>query len=384
MRSLESLDAMFRETVQQYGGVPTSALFDKRVTAPLRQLPLAVEQETGAHLPAARLGEIIEAGWLPALPHESEAGHEIGFAGYAPRRVSLYLRLEREGYDHAEIAALAAYEEALIDDYLTAGGYAYLDDPVDECVRHLTEEIREFVTAEEALAQGPHAPNFRWAQHLAETWGCPAGANVPTMRRGLSAMIARARAEIDRLQSTDWEAASAEARLLVERNAFVRRVDNDVARLWTVEVDQGQIAAGYSPMLMFRERGRTDERGYYFDGLLWELSLRSPWLTEDLDAITIRLPGLKIVGADVLTTRRHTPAEYKTAWQTFDLEMYLALRATLRGERTCPHCKTVLPGGADARRQYCSESCRQAARQRRYRERKPEQVKQSRQRWYRA
>jgi len=52
------------------------------------------------------------------------------------------------------------------------------------------------------------------------------------------------------------------------------------------------------------------------------------------------------------------------------------------GQRVCPHCLTPIPDGADHRRRYCDESCRRAAKQKRYRERHPDRVIETQQRYW--
>lgn len=69
-------------------------------------------------------------------------------------------------------------------------------------------------------------------------------------------------------------------------------------------------------------------------------------------------------------TRSPAPGEYDRLWKEYELEECFQVMAKIREERVCPNCMTAL-GEVDARRIYCSEKCRQSAKQKRYRDRNP-------------
>jgi hypothetical protein len=88
----------------------------------------------------------------------------------------------------------------------------------------------------------------------------------------------------------------------------------------------------------------------------------------------IRLPGLRLAAGIVHTTRTFTPSDYERVWKEYRLDEYSRAWATLKALRICLHCLTPLPAGTDEKRQYCQEACRNAARQRRFRQNRPERV----------
>jgi hypothetical protein len=85
-------------------------------------------------------------------------------------------------------------------------------------------------------------------------------------------------------------------------------------------------------------------------------------------------PGKILRRPRISSTRTLRPAEYDRPWKDHELETYLTTWAKLREQRLCLNCFNVLPGNADERKRFCSERCRNAARQRRHRTGNPEAV----------
>ena len=77
-------------------------------------------------------------------------------------------------------------------------------------------------------------------------------------------------------------------------------------------------------------------------------------------------------GDQLTATRPMPPSEYEKLYAASDLDAYFRTRAAVLGERVCPQCLDPLEDEADPKRRFCSDRCRNAARQRRYRRRKAE------------
>jgi hypothetical protein len=382
MQDIDALDRTFADHWEQ-GVVPGSMVFDKRVTGPLSKLQHTVFVETGEVLETERVSAIVENGWLPRLTYQADQSPEPGMPMYGPARVGFYLQLERMGYAPEELRMLAEYEEGYIDHCVAASELAYVDDPVVECIRHIEEELREVREAAAALHGEPSStPNFDWALALAAAFGVEGAGDIGRVRAGLMHEAQERVDHLDYLRNLDAEHLSEDQRFAIERNAFLIRVHNDTIRMWLITNDRAQIVAGYSPMLMFEHRGRDVERGHYFEGIVWEWSIGTAWVGENADAVTLRVPGFKLQGDLITQTETMPPAQYTDRWKTHRLDQYLTVRARLNGERACLHCHAPLPADADSRRRFCDDTCRAASRSRRYRERNPEQVKLSRNRWY--
>jgi predicted nucleic acid-binding Zn ribbon protein len=76
------------------------------------------------------------------------------------------------------------------------------------------------------------------------------------------------------------------------------------------------------------------------------------------------------------------PAEYGALWKKNDLDGYLDRWTKLKGERRCFNCFGALPEDSHDRRRFCGEKCRNAAKQRRLRERNPEAVERTQKRYW--
>src|SRR5439155_21324780 len=113
---VDLMGRFYDAALKHFGEPPLIAICDKRVVVPLDRLPEMVRDETGEELPASRLPDLVAAGWIPHLRDPSTGGP--GYALYAPSRVGLFLKLERDGYSPAELRVFASYEEHQIDEIL--------------------------------------------------------------------------------------------------------------------------------------------------------------------------------------------------------------------------------------------------------------------------
>jgi hypothetical protein len=118
---------------------------------------------------------------------------------------------------------------------------------------------------------------------------------------------------------------------------------------------------------------------------MWDITVESALAYGDSSEMTpIRVPGFLLQGERILPTRTLRPAEYAQRWRDHDLDAYLECWAGLRGERRCLNCFSALPGEADERKRFCNEKCRNAAKQRRHRERNPDSVERAQQRYWQS
>jgi len=123
--------------------------------------------------------------------------------------------------------------------------------------------------------------------------------------------------------------------------------------------------------------------GVKVEGILWDQTLQDAMAYGSMsDPAPIRVPGFLLKGNQVIPTRTLRPAEYGNLWREFDLDEYLECWSTVRGERQCLNCHRALPGEADDRKRFCGEKCRNAAKQRRFRERNPDSVERAQRRYW--
>lgn len=357
-----TLDQWYEEHVASMGCAPRVGLFDTRILFPLGELPSMVECETGEWLAEDRIEEIIAAGWFtPRALGEGDYG-EVGFPAYVPGRVGLFLRLERDGYDPAELRALVAYEEHLVRDIITTNSLAYIDDDREQIIRSL-----------EDLVAGDE-------EHVAHLEGRIAGASaVPARARAHMAQmqerLGETRRDLMYFQNLDPARLGKEEWHTLGRIAHRVRHTNEATRLFTFAKTRSKIEQNYSPCIHFRSSRGWFGQPFQFEDITWAASLYDPWVPEGGDYVPLRLPCFQLDGERLVATRALIPSEYERLWKEYDLDEYIQLVAKIQGDAICQHCLGKLPVTVDSRRRYCDESCRDAARSKRFRVNNPEKVR---------
>ena len=351
---VDLMGRFYDAALKHFGEPPLIAICDKRVVVPLDRLPEMVRDETGEELPASRLPDLVAAGWIPHLRDPSTGGP--GYALYAPSRGGLFLKLERDGYSPAELRVFASYEEHQIDEILTDEETPYLDDDLALLIQFAKTEIRN------------------WSQGVV-------GVAAPDRAHEDGAISRQAREAVRRVAAAKgalgvWselvnKPLSADQREGLRRKAYRVRMGYEIVRIQMLNRLRGQVITGFSPFLMFRSgEFPTDwHQPAVLKGLEWRWSLETPWGWET--GAPIRLPGLLLDGERVTCLRPFRPADYDAAWREYDLSEYFAVRAELVGERVCPQCLKPIAADAHEARRYCSDTCKAAAKMRRYRRRFP-------------
>lgn len=359
MIDIEKLDAFFDLSLTVFGTTPGCFLFDRRVLMPFSMLPDAVARETGHEVSDADLHRYLDAGWFPRYEGAGENENELGVPVYVISRIGMFRDLQRtDGYTDAELAEVAEAEDGLVENVLTVEEFAYEDDDLAEVIRRIEEDLLD-VRLE--LERPGHPKKFDGKEWIHAPRSPAEQKELEDRHRKIERTLARYRA-------LRWEDLSEERRLEISRMAFRIRSFNDVIRLLMVDRDRARVRAGYSGGM------RLDAEAHWFDHydpgpVNWARTLYSEWFMKNPER-RIRVPGVVIEGTTVTLTRSPSPAEYDRVWKEYDLEECLRLMAKIREERVCPNCMTPL-GDADPRRVYCSENCRQSAKQKRYRERNP-------------
>lgn len=217
------------------GGIRT-ALFDKRVLIPLAQLPEWVVRETGEALAESRIPDLVRAGWFPVLASEFVDVAE-GFPFYAPSRVGLFLKLEREGVTAAELEAFAAVEEGVIDDVLIDDEMPYEDDDLkllQAVQRNLLAALRSELARPETNLPESAGAILSHGQHV----------KLTTLRIAGSELMLRT---LDHHAANGGiEALAPEVQVCLRRKAMRTRHQHEAVRLYMVQRDRAQLGAGYS------------------------------------------------------------------------------------------------------------------------------------------
>lgn len=351
------------------------ALFDKRVLMPLVALPQMVENETGERLAPARVRGLAKAGWFEILSSDI-TGTTEGFPFYIPSRLGLFLRLEREGVSSAELAAFAEQEEDLINVVLVNDEMPYdHEDDIRIVIASRLEYLEMQRTEHERLTAARRGDQPSWFS-LTGDLATPDGLEAHI--GALAADIASRERELKVLEQFHARGIGTlrpETQARLRKDAFKIRMLHETTRLTMVQTDRAQIASGYSHFLQFRRHSWNglSLESFRFEDIDWHATLRSPWLEESdtAPALPIRLPGVVLRGESLSFTRRTTPAEHKRLAEQYDLDGYFKALAEIGGQRLCARCLADLPADAPARRRYCGETCRSAARAEAYRARHP-------------
>jgi len=356
MIDLQLIDNMY-ETGKASGTLMNFALFDKRLLMPLSQLPSAVANETSEGITEDGLRAKAAAGWFPLLSGAGWDGDEDGAPLYVPSRAGLFLKLEREGYGADELRLIASLEEWAIDNIYTADDLAYVDDDLDALILHTDARV---------TALG------------GEGWMSPELGDR-------AKEVEKARHELHFLQRLKAEGIPDRLQPVIEKGAFRTRALNDVMRVWLLNMDRDKIEAGYSPYVTCSSEGWSSAEGNRYGDVLWPMTVRAALAYAEDGRIgnepLIRVPGFVLRGELVTPTRTLRPGAYAAQWKQHDIDEYLRVWGEIRGERRCLNCSVMLPSGND-RRRFCGEKCRNAARQRRFRERNPQAVERAQKRYW--
>lgn len=157
----------------------------------------------------------------------------------------------------------------------------------------------------------------------------------------------------------------------IEKHAFRARAWNEGIRIQLLEMDRDKIRAGYSPTVSLSGHQWSTEERFTGKDIRWTGTLRASlaYVAEGV-VPTIRIPGWILHGNQVTPTQTLRPPEYTTEWKAHNLDEYLREWQQMQGVRTCLHCMAPLTPGND-RKRFCGEKCRNAAKQKRFRENNP-------------
>lgn len=349
MINQEMVDKLWE--VGQQTGVPlTFSIFDKRVLMPLSSLPDAIKGECGEEISEAGLVAKEAEGWFSFLEGAGENHDERGLPLYMISRIGLLLKLEREGWSPAELRHVAEMEEWMVDGVLTVDDLAYLDDDLETLI------VYETLRLEAASGGTPDR-----------------SAEIPRIKKNLAFLRGLQENGIpDRLKT------------VIEKASFRVRASNDVTRVWLLNMDRSQLKAGYSPSVSF-SRSRWDAEGRFSGSeIRWRETIGAAIAHEDGEKLSIRVPGLLLREGCPVPTRPLRPAEYAKVWSENDVDGYLQAWADLNGEKRCLNCHGPISPPVNDRKRFCGEKCRNAAKQRRFRERNPEAAQRAQSRYWRS
>jgi hypothetical protein len=354
----ETIDRMFE------AGRPSEeqlhfGIFDKRVLLPLPQLLDDTSHKAGRTISEAELRIMAGYGWLPLLPGAGDDGNEEGAPLYVPDRVGLFLKLQVQGYTTDELRVIADFEEFLIDNILAAGDLAYVEDDLETLLLYAQARIY-------ALEHGTATDSK----------------GVPIDR---TAEVEQARREVKFVKGLQANGVPERLTERIEKRAFRVRALNEMMRVILYEEDHAKITAEYGPVVVCSSGSWNQTEGYKGGPIIWDLTVKSALAYGDSSAMPpIRVPGFLLQGDRVVPTRTFRPAEYAQRWRELDLDAYLECWGDLRGERRCLNCFSALPTDSDERKRFCNEKCRNAAKQRRHRERNPDSVERAQQRYWQS
>jgi predicted nucleic acid-binding Zn ribbon protein len=171
----------------------------------------------------------------------------------------------------------------------------------------------------------------------------------------------------------------------IARLAYRARFVSEWIRVDTVQGDRSKALVGYSPFVHCSSSSWSQSDGFKGGPILWRQTLQAAAAYGTASEIApIRVPGFILRGEQVVPTRTLRPTEYTQLWKERNLDAYLECVSEMLGERRCLNCFAALPATAGQHQRFCSERCRNAAKQRRYRERNPEAVQRAQQRYWQS
>lgn len=149
-------------------------------------------------------------------------------------------------------------------------------------------------------------------------------------------------------------------------------------------MERAQIQAGYSPFVVCTGDWRSKDRKFLFDARLihWDLTIKSAIGHTGDDTPIIRVPGFLLHGDRVVSTKTLAPRNYEQLWKEHRLDQYLLTWAAVQGEKRCLNCLSKLPDSSDFRRRYCSDKCRNALKQKRFRVNNPDAAFEANRKYY--
>jgi hypothetical protein len=357
MIDLGKVDALFE--AGRTSGLPVQfRVFDRGVLLPVARLGETIARETGESIPAEQLLAKAEDGWFAILTSTDSGELTEGVPLYIPSRIGFFLRLQRAGYSSAELRMIAECEEWLVEHVLTADDLSYTDD-----------DLMTLVTdAESRVDSVEHCHVER------------AGARVDR-----TVEIGERRQELNFLRNLQVGGIPEHLKLAIEKGAFRVRALNEVIRNELLDWDRAKVEAGYSPYVEGKSQSWARGNSFKVEGIDWESTVRSAVAHEITpDGPTIRVPGFILRGDRVGTTRTIRPGEYANLWREREIDGYLEVWARVHGERCCLNCFVPIPDGADGRKRFCGDKCRNAAKQRRHRERSPQAAERAQQKYWKS
>jgi hypothetical protein len=370
---LETVDKMF-EAEQRYGIPIVFAHFDRRALLSFEQVAREIEQVTGKLLTLEDLTSMGARGWIPILSNANDTATGLGLPLYTPSRIVLLLKLERDGYPAGELHVLAKWEEATIDTVLTADDLAYVDDDLEIVIRYMKDMLlkaeergKDTITMD---SSGRAVPRDQFERKLQKYEQFQADGIPETHKR------------------------------LVAKMAYRLRAVNEMVRFELLDMDRAMIRAGYSPFLVCTSTWRSGDQAFLFTDpgvvsptaperaarvpddnfiftgqvIYWKETIEVAVVYADEDIPTIRVPGFRLRGEEMLPTQTLTPRDYERLWKEHNLNRYLLEWSAIQGEMRCLNCLLKLPVSPSHRRLYCGEKCRNALKQKRHRLTNPEAI----------
>ena len=350
------------EMVDEYGSSINFAVFDKRVLLSLQEVAQDVSQAIGKTITTEHLIDMAASGWIPLLSHADDPETGLGAPLYASSRLEFLIALERDGYSAEELRVIAEFEEQTIDNILTTDELAYIDDDLGIIIQHMDDMLRD-----------------------AEKNG---RSEIGVDRSGKTVTRERFEQRLCMLQRFQHEGIPERYQSTITRDAFRIRYQRELIRFYLCEQDRAKTRAGYSPYVFCVEESWHKNDGTTFftfkaeKGVFWEPTIHSALAHAEGAIPTIRVPGFVLHGDQILSSRTLTPREYEQLWKQYDLDNYQLTWWDIQGQKHCLYCLAALPDRANDRRLYCSGRCRNTAKQKRYRQRNPDAIREAQRKYW--
>lgn len=342
---------------------------------PRDDAPAALEQLGKLSVSTETLDRWAEQRWFAWRPlPDYEPALVMGVPVYVVDRLILFHQLTGEGWTDAELAAYAEYEDEFVETILLDERIpmpAEADEGLASAIVLISDELRRYEDEQGARRPREEWPaGWHWRSRSSEIQEL-SDAELTERIRGVSRLL-------ERLKTRGWAAVKPETAERIRRSAFIQANWEELVSVMMLEDERFPLRAGVSWFLLLAcpqlhhtsfLSGRTEPETWVAElRISWDDALRRPHCGDNGEELPIRLPGLLLENGHIsLTGTILRPNVYAEAYQRWDLDTYIQLRAARAGDRLCAHCHKPIEG--PPKKRYCSAACSHAGRQADYRER---------------
>ena len=336
-------------------------LFDKGRLVTWREIAEAFVQE---NVEAPTFEDIIRYATRELIPIHSKTDYPggVGFPPYVSSRIKFLSEIENKGWYEEELRDIADYEEWTIDNHQKP----YINNDIDLLIQH-AESFSKWWSA--------------YFKFQYDRWNQDSGSQPDWWEdetKNFQEQLDENERRISLLKQFRDFGIPTEYQNELRDSAFDIRSSDESACKLAIQGIRSMVSKGFSPYIIFREyivAIPIDISDYTpSNSVNWSVTISLVTALLKNEIPLFRVPGFLLQGEKILSTETILPNEYKELWEEYNFDEYLSELSKIQGNKRCQYCMKKLDSSSDKRRMYCSDQCRNAAKQKRYRERNPDAV----------